>query len=281
MKRIVPLLLATCAALPAAAEDDFGIWTGVSVEKSITKKLSADVSLGFRAEDKLQRVARWDIGAGVGYKPLKWLSIGAGYTYIYGRNGQETKTDYKNKLDDEGNPIFNGYNVDHGFWRNRHRATFDVTGKLSAGRWTFALRERYQYTHYAATSTLRDRYRSEIPAAQLASYTGDVYEWDGHSFARFTQTDNDKKAKDRHTLRSRLTVEYNIRHYPLTPYVSAELYNNFSENMDLDKSRFMAGVEWKISKRHRLDFAYLFQNSSDDDNDGNLHAINIEYKFKF
>lgn len=283
MKRIVPLLLIACAALPAAAEDDFGIWTGISVEKKITKKFSADVSLGFDAEDNLKHASRWDVGVGLGYKAFKWLSFGAGYTYVYARSDEEAKTDYKSKRDDDGNLVFNGYNVDHSYWRGRHRATFDVTGKVDAGRWTFSLRERYRYSHYVAATTERDKYRSEISSAMLPSFTGDVYEYGGHSFSRFEQTTRDKKAKDKHTLRSRLTAEYNIRHCPLTPYVSAEIFNEISDGMNLDKSRFTLGAEWKISKHHRIDFGYMFQNNHDEDDDssGNLHAISIEYKFKF
>ncbi len=282
MKRVIPLLLAACATLPAAAEDDFGVWTGISLEKQFTKKLSADFSLGFNAEDKLRHAARWNVGVGVGYKAFKWLSFGAGYTYVDARSDEDV--DIKYKEDDDGDTsTFSGYNVDHSYWRGRHRATFDVTGKVGVGRWTFSLRERYRYSHYVAATTTRDKYRSEIPEAMIPSFSGDIYEYNGHSFSRFEQTTKDKEAKDKHTLRSRLTAEYNIRHCAFTPYVSAEIFNELSDNMTLDKSRYMVGVEWKVSKKHRLDFAYMFQNNHDEDDDrsGNLHVINIEYKFKF
>ena len=53
--------------------------------------------------------------------------------------------------------------------------------------------------------------------------------------------------------------------------------------MNLDKSRLTVGTEWKITKQHRIDLAYIYQNSHDaDDNDGGgLHAISVGYKFKF
>lgn len=283
MKRLsTALLAAALPLLPAYAEgDDFGIWTSAGIQKSLSQKFSFDASIGFRAEDCLKRVARWDVGAGVSYKPLKYLSLSAGYTFIYGQNGEESKTDYKKKTDEDGNPIFNGYNVDHAYWRSRHRATFDVMGKLPLGRFTLSLRERYQYTHYNAATTTRDRYRSELPEAMADTWTGDAYRYGGHTFTSLEQVERNKKAKNRHYLRSRLTLDYNIRHCPLTPYAAYEFHNNLSDAMKLKKSRLTAGVEWKVSKQHRLDFAYVFQNSHDDDNEGNLHALSVEYKFKF
>lgn len=282
MKRILTIALATLPALALhAADDDFGIWTSASVQKSISPTFSIDAGIGFRAEDCLQRVARWDVGAGVSYKPVKFLTLSTAYTYIYGQNAEEGKVDYKKKTDDEGNLIFNGYNVDHAYWRSRHRATFDIIGKIPMGRFTLSIRERYQYTHYDAATTTRDRYRSELPEAMAGAWTGDTYEYDGHTFTSFEQSDREKKAKDRHYLRSRFMIDYNIRHCPLTPYAAYEFHNNLSNSLKLKKSRLTAGVEWKVSKKHRLDFAYVFQNSHDDDNEGNLHALSVEYKFKF
>ena len=42
----------------------------------------------------------------------------------------------------------NGYNVDHGYWRSKHRFYVEGTGSLKAGRFKFSLRERYQYTYF-------------------------------------------------------------------------------------------------------------------------------------
>lgn len=78
-------------------------------------------------------------------------------------------------------------------------------------------------------------------------------------------------------------MEYNIRHCAFTPYATFEFHNDLKESMDLDKSRLTVGTEWKITKQHRIDLAYIYQNSHDaDDNDGGgLHAISVGYKFKF
>lgn len=276
MKPILPLLLAFLSALPAAA-DDFGLWTDVAVQKNFSKKFSVNAALGFRAQDRLRQATRCDLSVGAEYSPLGWLSFGAGYTYIYGHKGEETKESYKS------DGTFRGYNVDHDYWRSRHRANFDVAGKWNVGRFTFSVRERYQFTRYASASTTRDRYRNPINPANLGGYTGDTYECNGQHFASLEHTTDDKPAKSRHLLRSRFGVEYNIRHCAFTPYATFEFHNDLKESMNLDKSRLTVGTEWKITKQHRVDFAYIYQNSHDaDDNDGGgLHAISVGYKFKF
>lgn len=281
--RLLPVALALVAALPMSAADDFGIWSGIAVQKDFSKKFSVDAALGFRAEDCLKQATRWDISVGADYKPLSWLGIGASYSYIYAYKGQEAKTVYKEDEDEPGLWEFRGYNVDHAYWRSRHRVAVDLTGKVKAGHhWTFSLRERYQYTHYMDATTLRNRYRKELPMGMAGGFTGEVYEWDGHTFTDFRQVTDDKPAKDRHLLRSRVAAEYNIRHCPFTPYASLEFHNELNDQLRLDKTRLMAGVEWKITKKHRMDLAYVFQHSSDDDDaKANLHALSVEYKFKF
>lgn len=275
MKRHL-LLLAALTALPAAA-DDFGIWTGATVQKSLGTHFSIDASLGFRSQDRLRQATRWDASLGADYSPLRWLSFGTGYTYIYGRKGQETNV----RLDDDGS--LTGYNVDHGYWRSRHRFTLDASAKHRFGRFTLSLRERYQLTRYADATTARDRYRRPLSEAERPSYTGATYEWNGTQFARLTSATDDKPAKTRHLLRSRFGIDYNIRHCAFTPYATFEFHNDLADGLHLDKSRLTVGTEWKLSKQHRLDFAYVLQTShdADDNDDGRLHALSIGYKFRF
>lgn len=279
---IILPLSALASALPAAA-DDFGLWTEASVQKSITKQFSVDAGLEFRTEDNWRQPTRWAVSAGASYRPSKYLSIGADYVFIHSYSGTEVKTDYKNKPAADGSLIFNGYNVDHGFWRNKHRTKVEITGKADAGRFTFSLRERYQYTHYMPATITRDRYRGALPEGMTPdNYQGRLYPCEGTYFTSFEQdTERAKRAKDKHYLRSRLQVEYNIRHCPLTPYLSYELSNDLTSGLRLDKKRLQAGAEWKVSKQHRIDFAYLYEDGADDDSEGNRHVICIGYKFKF
>ena len=266
------LLPLSLSAATAAAGDDFGIWTGISAEKKINRKFSAEAGIDFRAEQQLKSAARWNASIGIGYKPLKWLRMGAGYSYIYDRSPQESKVNY-NKTGTRRN----GYNVDHGFWRSKHRLYFNITGKIDAGWFTFSLRERYMYTHHMKADCIRDRYRDPLQGG----YNGPTYTWNGEQFMNFEQVDNPRKAKNVHYLRSRLQMSYNIRHCPLEPFVSYEFSNDLGNALHLDKTRLMAGSDWKINKKHTLSVAYVYQNGADDDASNDIHVIDIGYKFKF
>ena len=287
LKRNLALLLLLCGAGTAVAQSDFGIWTGVSAEKAISKKISVEAGVEMRLEDNATQPTRWDFSAGVGYKPWKFLKFGAGYTFIHDRSLEEAKAKYKTDDDDNlilhpitGQPQLTGYNVDHGFWRNKHRAYFDVTGKVAWGRFTFSLRERYLFTHYNEATCLRDKYRTPVQPG----YTGETYTYAGTEFITYSPNDEEdvKAAKNRHLLRSRVQVEYNIKGLPLNPYASYEVTNELGDALRYDKSRVVVGVDWKIRKKHVIGLGYLFQTGPDDDDGrGTLHAVKVDYKIKF
>ena len=292
MKKLLTALL-LAAPLSLHAGDDFGLWTGVAVQKDISKKFSAEASLDFRAEDKLRRAARWDLGLGASYKPFKFLSFGVGYDYIYQQVPSEAKEKWELRLDDDDEPVldadgapqydFKGYNLDHAFWRSKHRFSLSASGKVDVGRFTFSLRERYQYTRTLGTTCDRDKYRGPIPPEMLqGGYAGEVYEYGDQAFTTLKHETDTKHAKTSHYLRSRIGIDYNINHCPVDPFASIEWYNNLKEGLELNKQRIMVGAEWKITKKHRIEAAYLYQSThGDDDDEADLHAITLSYKFKF
>lgn len=281
---IAALLLCSTGAF---AQSDFGVWTGIGLDKSVNKQFSVDGSVEMRLEDNATQPMRWDFSLGTSYKLTKFLKLGVGYSFIHGRKPEEGKARYR--TDDDGNPVLdpstgqprlNGYNVDHGYWRNKHRAYFDVTGKVKWGRFSFSLRERYLFTHYNEAECLRDKYRDPVQPG----YDGETYIYNGTEFITYRPNDETdiKPAKDRHLLRSRLQIEYNIKGRPLTPYASYEITNELDNAMRYDKSRICAGIDWKIRKTHVIGLGYLFQAGPDDDEGaGKLHAIKIDYTFKF
>lgn len=276
--------LALCSATSAIAQSDFGVWTEIGVEKSFNKKFSLEASVENRMANNATQPQRWNAAIGGSYKPLKWLKLGAGYVFIYNRNFQEAEEKYKENdegevvLGKDGKPIIEGYNVDHGYWRPRHRAYFDVQGKVDVGRFSISLRERYLYNYYVETEALRDKYRNP----SQPGYSGNLYPFNGMEFMKYEQETDTKKAKSKHSLRSRLQVEYDIKGVPLTPFVSCELTNELSNAMQYDKVRAQAGVEWKINKKHILSGAYLYQNENQEIGPNeSLHAIKLGYKFKF
>ena len=276
--------LALCSATSAIAQSDFGVWTEIGVEKSFNKKFSLEASVENRMANNATQPQRWNAAIGGSYKPLKWLKLGAGYVFIYNRNFQEAEEKYKENdegeivLGKDDKPIIEGYNVDHGYWRPRHRAYFDVQGKVDVGRFSISLRERYLYNYYVETEALRDKYRNP----SQPGYSGNLYPFNGMEFMKYEQETDTKKAKSKHSLRTRLQVEYDIKGVPLTPFVSCELTNELSNAMQYDKARAQAGVEWKINKKHILSGAYLYQNENQEIGPNeSLHAIKLGYKFKF
>ena len=216
------------------------------------------------------------------------VKFGTGYAFLRDRNPQEDKgIKAKENYTQKGKR--NGWNVDsvidHGYWRNKHRAWFDVQAKLTLGRFSLSVRERYQFTRYNAVICNRDTYRQRYRDLAPPGFIGDTYVYNGEKYTEYEQvyikeTDS-KEAKDRHYLRSRFALDYNIPRCPVDPFVTVEFSNNLSEGMDLEKTRYTVGADWKITKQHTLSFAYLYDDGQDDDSNGNLHVLKIGYKFEF
>ena len=265
------VILCGFATLTALADSDSGLWLGTDFSKDFGKQWSVNANAGFRAAENWKRESRWDFGLGVDYKPVKFLKLGAGYDFITDRKPREA-TEHFNK-----SGVLNGYNVSEPYWRNKHRAYFDITGKVKLGRFTFSLRERYQYTHLMADSTLRNKYRGSLVG--VVGYTGPQY--NGYMFD--SQDWDYKNAKDRHSLRSRLAIKYNIRHCPLTPGVSYEVFNDLGNKMHLDKQRVTVGLDWNVTKHATISAAYVYQhgNGDEDETSENMHVLDVGFSFTF
>lgn len=225
-----------------AQKDDLGLWTSVGMEKRLFRDFDLSLEGEFRSRDKLSEVGRWSGSAGMAYKITNWLKAATAYTYIY----------YNHPLE-----ITNKGNVISEYWQPKHRFYFQLTGKISLNRFTFSLRERWQYT-----------YR---PSQSVSKFDGD----DGSP-----KDDEYVKGKGKNVLRSRLQATYNIPKCSLTPYASCELTHLLNDKGAIDKTRWTLGIEWKLSKHHGLDFYYLYQNHADDD-EANGHVIGAGYTFKF
>lgn len=285
MHRIALLSLLLLSALAAKAES--GLWYSIDAAHDFNKRLSTEFSLGSRIEDGWSRYTRYDLAASVSWKALPWLKVGGGYDFIRDYKAEDWTVKYKN---DNPDSYVNGFNVDEAFWRSKHRIFLDVSGKLRAGRFTFSLRERYQYTHYAPVDGLKEwkyRYFREYddPTAIERPYI--PYTMPDGSVRYFeldeSRTDIERKsAKDRHYLRTRLGVEYNIRHCPLTPFATYEVANDLGKRMDLVRQRVQVGSDYKVKKGHTISLAYLYQHGENEDKGNNdLHVLSVGYKFKF
>lgn len=239
MKKIQFLLPMLVVTASSACAQN--LWTSAEMKIGIAKGLSAAVGGENRTTDGVDGIERWSASAGLGYKPCSWLKLAADYTYIYQHTDSRTTK--------KGNVISD-------YWQPRHRISFSLTGSYEWNSLTFSLRERYQYTHYTSMS--------------VAKYDGD----DGTQKA-----DEQIEAKDKNTLRSRLQIDYNIRKTGFTPFVSAEFYNDLSDGLAKEKTRWTVGTDYKINKRNTVSLYYRYIDRTDDDDAGS-HIIGVGYQFK-
>lgn len=265
------LLVAVSLVFLPAKASDFGVWTGLGATKKVGM-FSFTLDGGFRSQNNLKSVDRWNVGFGVEYKPSAYFSVATSYDFLYNYKceSKEAKYDTWIEKDDDGNEYtekeYKGYNVKKPYWRCKNRWNFDLTGKLPIGRLTLSLRERYQFTRANSVKSLVDKYR--------VNSAGDVPEYK-KTDVKLRSANNDSR------LRSRLMADYDIRHCPLSPYAYIEIANNLCSGMQLEKTRVGVGTEIKINKQNKLDVGYVYQDSRDDDFSGSEHVIDISYKYKF
>lgn len=234
------LIMAITLCLIATATQAQSLWTSAGMDFKVAKNLNGYVEGEYRTGDKLSGTDRWTLGLGLDYKLCPYIKIGASYKFI--DRYKDSRTTKKGNIIDS-------------YWQPRHRLSFDVTGNYKFGRLRLSLRERYQYTHQTEQT--------------VAKYDGD----DG------SQKDDELiEAKDKHTLRSRLKAEYNIRKSALTPFASIEIYNSLNNGFASEKLRYTLGTDISLSKRHTLSVFYRYVDSRDDDDD-DMSVIGIGYKF--
>lgn len=217
------------------------LWTSAEMNIGIVQKLSANIEGEYRTNNNLSGCERWTASAGLEYKPLRWLKLSADYKYIH-RHVESRVTKKGNIVSD--------------YWQPRHRAGIAVTGSYRWNRFTFSLRERYQYTYHTAQTAAK---------------------WDGDDGS--AKSDEQIEAKSKHILRSRLKMEYNIRKSKFTPFASGEFYHTPAAGFAYEKTRLTLGTEYKINKKHSMSAFYRYVDSKDED-ENSKHVIGIGYKFK-
>jgi hypothetical protein len=274
MKRLFTACCALLLAAPSFSQkDEFGAWLEVEAEKKITKRIDLTLGLGMRANDNLGEVSRANAVIGGSYKVCDFLKVAATYQYISDLSRGETKADYK-----KSDPTkLNGYNVDEAFHRTKHRLSFDLSSKVKVGRFTFSLRERYQFTHSMSKDIERIRYRDKAPAG----YSEPTVSIGGENWIIPHEVGSDhKNHKNGHLLRTRIGVEYDIRKCPLAPFATYEIKTSLQDGGATEETRLIVGTDWKLNKKNTISIAYVFNDAHYSD-DANVHAISIGYKFKF
>ena len=245
----------------AAQSDDFGLDFTLEAQKKLSKTWSLSFEGELRTRNNTKTVDRWSAGLGLDYKPaaVKWLKLSAGYSLLYDNN---ERTTYFDATDDEvidGDASVGDPKKYAKYWAPRHRFNVSVTfDKKLIGDFRFSLRERWQYT-----------YRPEHTVDERWSYFDNAYDGKPKTY----------DGKGKNVLRSRLQVEYDKKGLAVTPYVNVEFFNAWR----LEKVRYHAGLDWKLSKSHTVGMFYRYQhvNGDEDELETDCHLIGLGYKFKF
>ena len=250
--------------------DEFGVWGTFEFSKKVNKKTKFVIDAEVRSIEAVSNIERIAVGAKLDYKIKEWKELGngnsqialkanVGYCFIYGHNlSEKSLKEYKKDINEYN------YNIDEAYWTNRNRTYMTLTGEFKVGRFEISLRERLQYTHTGSATTEETKYRWE----KKGGYNG--------TWACNKEVEPEfKEAKNNLSVRSRMSVKYDIPDCKITPFMSAELYTRLDKWQAFDKARYRAGASYKINKDNSISLYYLYQQVSG--NDPNGHAIGFEY----
>ena len=252
------------------SSDDFGIWGTFEFSKKVNKKSKFVIDAEVRSIEAVSDFERIAVGAKLDYEIKQWknpeklvskaeLKSNLGYCFIYGHYLSEKNL--KEYVEEVGE--YN-YNIDEAYWAARNRVYLTLTGEINIGRFEVSLRERLQYTHTGAVTIDERKYRWEKQG-------GIKGEW-----APTTEIEPElKEVKENLSLRSRLSIKYDIPNCKINPFISAELYTRLDKWQAFDKARYRAGASYKINKNNDISLFYLFEDVSG--NDPDCHAIGFEY----
>ena len=235
------------------AQADFGMWYELAAEKKLAPWVSIGAESELRTRNNTRTADRWSAGVYAEFKIIKGLKASAGYNFLYDNNQEEVSLKSDNVRIKKWMPSY---------WGVRHRFNVSLVGSYSFGDLNISLRERWQYT-YRPEKTV-DRYWTYTDEEE-DRYEGEVA--DQHTY----------DAKSKNVWRNRLQLKYKVSKM-WRPYLNAETH----VSNGLEKVRYSAGTEIRLSKHHWLDLKYLFQKTyGDDDEEGDRHVIGIGYTYKF
>lgn len=276
MKHFKLIFLALLLPLGAQAEDKFGTWAEIGIEKVLPHNWSVGMETELRSEER----TRWSVGANIGYKPVKYLKLGASYNFLYRYRPENQREHYKDDVVSDDN--WNGYNLRDAYWSPRHRLSVEATGTYKFWKWLrISVRERYQYTHRMQSTAADWKYRY----SKLYNGSGDFQGYELKDGYPEQETDT-IASEDNHILRSRLKLAVDKKGWKFGPFISVEFHNNLGDGMNLEKIRSAIGCEYKINKRHELSLSYILTANIKDEDDHSrlhqrLHAVSMGYNFKF
>ncbi len=245
-KQLIVCLLILCTALipTSSLADDAGLVLSAGASHKFTKRLSADFEVEFRSRNDFRTADRVSLGPSVSYKLFPWLKASADYNLLIDNNREEIT--YQ---DDEVS--YNNWRPS--YWGVRHRFNVSLTGSYKINRVEVSLRERWQYTYR----------RSRV----IDNFDFDNGEWEDHEV----------RGKGKNVLRSRLQLEWDIPKCKFDPFASVE----FHTTRELEKTRFIVGVNHTIKKTHAFKAYYRYQVTGSGSDEPNIHLLGLGYTYKF
>ncbi|MBO4803669.1 MAG: DUF2490 domain-containing protein [Muribaculaceae bacterium] len=246
-KRLITcLLVLLCAACfpTLSLADDAGLVASVEASHKFSKKLSAGLETEFRSRNNFRTADRVSIGGDVSYKVLPWLKAAVGYELLIDNNKE------KLTFQDDG-VTYNNWRPS--YWGTRHRFNFTLTASYKIQRVELSLRERWQYTYRPAKIT------------------------DNFDFDEAMWEDDEVKGKGKNVLRSRFQIEWDIPKCKFDPFASVE----FHTTRELEKTRFIVGVDHTLKKKHAFKFFYRYQLTGSGSDEANIHLLGLGYTYKF
>ncbi len=243
--QIAALLLLITILIPTSLHaDDAGLVVSAEASYKISKKWNAGFETEFRSRNNFRTADRVSLGPSLSYKVLPWLKASVSYNLLIDNNRE--KITYQ---DDEVS--YNNWRPS--YWGLRHRFNVSLTASYKIQRVELSLRERWQYT-----------YR---PSKIIDNFDFDEGIWEDHEV----------RGKGKNVLRSRLQLEWDIPKCKFDPYASVE----FHTTRDLEKTRFIVGVNHSIKKKHNFNLYYRYQLSGASSDEPNIHLLGLGYTFKF
>ena len=264
------------------AQSGTGLWTSAGLKKDLPKGMDAEFDAEWRQTGFFTETDRWSVGASFSKRlyrnKAKSFNIKADLGYKFLSSNRQAYT--VDKRDPDENDQKDGmpaqfyidscydFNLTKAFMESRHRISASLSAGYEVGRFKFGIRERLQYTYSCGKEDIREKHR----------FYGSFGE-NGFSYKDSITLAN-VNPSDKIMLRSRLSVEYDIPHFKLDPFVSYELFSDLSDVEVFEKGRLTVGAGFSLKKKHSFQLAYIWQNRSDDD-ESVCSAVSINYTFKF
>ena len=260
-----------------STNDDFGVDISLGAEKELLPGLDINLEANMRTQENSKRIERYVVGADLSYKFLNTkkfdMKVSGGFEYMWNQKMEETNFKGSEEVfvdidkPELGTMFIDEYNVNERYWRNRHRTSLGLSAEYSPNkRWSFQLKETLQYNHYCSEDSIN----------QLEYRYDEDDEMDGDYI--ITKDLKSVDAKDRLVLRSKFTVEYNVKGIPLNPFASIDY--GCGLNYTANKWKYSVGADYTINKKHKFTLYYRFQ-TEDDDDEPNGHMLGMGYKIKF